>query len=61
MCALNLFNVTPQCSMHTMFVMCTDELFLGFETIYVLLLQGSSVSKKSWDILYYWFCKNAAQ
>jgi hypothetical protein len=33
MSALDLLNVTPQCSTYTMFVMFTDELFLGFETV----------------------------
>jgi hypothetical protein len=33
MSALNVLNVTPQCSTCTMFVMFTDKLFLGFETI----------------------------
>jgi hypothetical protein len=31
--ALNVLNITPQCSTCTMFLMFTDELFLGFETI----------------------------
>jgi hypothetical protein len=34
MSALNVLNITPQCSTCTMYVMFTDELFLGFETIY---------------------------
>jgi hypothetical protein len=33
MFALNVLNITPQSSTCTMFVMFTDELFLGFETI----------------------------
>jgi hypothetical protein len=33
MSALNVLNITPECSTCTMFVMFTDELFLGFETI----------------------------
>jgi hypothetical protein len=32
MTELNVLNVTPQCSICTIFVMFTDELFLGFET-----------------------------
>jgi hypothetical protein len=31
--ALNLFNITPKFSTCIVFVMFTDELFLGFETI----------------------------
>jgi hypothetical protein len=43
-----------------MFVMFTDEIFLGFETLYVLLLQGCGMGRTSWDILHYSFCYNAA-
>jgi hypothetical protein len=30
---IKFFNITPQGSTCTMFIMFTDELFLGFETI----------------------------
>jgi hypothetical protein len=33
MSALNLLNVSPECNTCTIFLMLTDELFLGFETL----------------------------
>jgi hypothetical protein len=33
MSALNVLNVTPQCSTSTMFVILIDKLFQGFETV----------------------------
>jgi hypothetical protein len=51
MYALNVLNISPQCSICTMFEMFTDELFLDLQ--YVLLLQGSGMGRKSWDILHY--------
>jgi hypothetical protein len=38
MSPLNVLNITPQCSICTMFVIFTDELFLGWQ--YGVLLQG---------------------